>query len=97
VPGTSRKSRYAMRNAKQQFSSRPAPLRSYSNDRAIAALVTTLVAQGWRYSRAGRHGKLRAPDNALVIVPCTPSDRRSRLNFAAQVRRVLQGMEAVNK
>ena len=86
-----------MRIAKQLPSSRPAPLRSYSNNRAISALVISLVAQGWRYSKAGRHGKLRAPDNTLVVVPCTPGDRRSHLNFAAQVRRVLQGMEAMNK
>jgi hypothetical protein len=53
-------------------------------------IVAALIDQGWRYDASGKgHPKLYPADRTqqAIAVPGTPGDRRSMLNFRAQVRR----------
>ena len=59
----------------------------YSSDKDVDRLVRALVALGWSFQRRSRHGRLRAPRGALIVVPTTPSDHRAWLNLRAAIRR----------
>ncbi|MEQ9326098.1 MAG: hypothetical protein RJQ21_02240 [Rhodospirillales bacterium] len=59
----------------------------YSNNKDIARIVRNQVRDGWLFKRGRRHGQLIAPDGRRVIVPCTPSDNRTVLNFLGDIRR----------
>lgn len=61
----------------------------YSNNKDIAALVRSLIREGWRYHMGGRHGKLTSPAGQRLPVPCTPSDRRAFGNFKRDIRKLL--------
>lgn len=61
----------------------------YSNDKDIAALVRSLIREGWRYHMGGRHGRLTSPAGRMLPVPCTPSDHRSLQNFKRDLRKLL--------
>lgn len=59
----------------------------YSSAKEIDALVRRLVKMGWTFWHGGKHGRLKAPTGGLtLVVPCTPGDRRSFLNFRSDVR-----------
>lgn len=60
----------------------------FSSDRTINDAVRVLIREGWRAWRGGKHIKVEHPSGkAFVTVPVTPGDRRSYLNFRADVRR----------
>lgn len=60
----------------------------YSASKEIDAHVRELVRGGWTFRRGGKHGRLISPNGkAQVVVPSTPGDRRSPLNFRSDVRR----------
>lgn len=56
-------------------------------NREIRAVAAELQRQGWRVERT-RRGHLRAvpPQGQMVILPSTPSDRRSLYNAIARLR-----------
>jgi len=60
---------------------------SYSKNKEIAKIVRMYVRDGWQYHKGRKHGKLKAPSGKVIVVPCTPSDRRAALNFVADLRR----------
>lgn len=62
----------------------------YSNDPAIDRQVRQLLMAGWGYRRGAKHGVLTRHGRPNLVVPGTPSDHRSALNFRAQVRRALR-------
>lgn len=60
----------------------------YSQSKDINKQVKVLVRKDWTFEHRGKHGKLWTPDRrSWVVVPCTPSDRRSVENFRLEVRR----------
>ncbi|MCX7062678.1 MAG: hypothetical protein NTZ11_17530 [Gammaproteobacteria bacterium] len=62
----------------------------YSKDPVIDRQVRLLLQAGWRYRRGTKHGILVSNGRGNLVVPGTPSDHRSALNFRAQVRRMLR-------
>lgn len=60
----------------------------YSKDPFIARLVHQLLEQGWQFSTGKKHGKLRAPNGKILVVPRTPSDIRAHLNFKRNIKRI---------
>lgn len=62
-------------------------MRRYSSDKDWNVLIRRLVRLGWRYRRGGKHGRLTHPDfSRTLIVPISPSDRRSLQNFIQFLR-----------
>jgi hypothetical protein len=60
----------------------------YCTCKDIDDLVKSLIRQGWRFHRGGKHGRLLAPDGKRTLtVPCSPSDRCAFLNFRRDVRK----------
>lgn len=49
---------------------------------------------GWSVASKRNHLKLRHESGAQVTIPQTPSDARSDMNAAAQLRRSLKGRHA---
>ena len=64
---------------------------SYSKDKEISKLVKKLIKLGWSYRRGRKHGLVYAPLGGRVVVPGTPSDKRSFYNFRQQVKRLSIG------
>lgn len=61
----------------------------YSTCRDVDEVVRRALAAGWTLMPRGRgHPKLRSPRGHTVPFPCTPSDRRTSLNLAAQIKRI---------
>lgn len=70
--------------------------RIYSNDMQIEQVCRSLVKDGWRAVSHHKHVKMRSPDGStVVVVPSTPSDWRSVLNWLSQLRR--KGVDLANK
>lgn len=61
----------------------------YSNNKEVAALVRTLVNEGWEYMKGKKHGKIVAPNGRKLAVPGTPSDWRASMNFQRDVQRLV--------
>lgn len=61
----------------------------YSNNKEVAALVRTLVNEGWEYIKGKKHGKIVAPNGRKLAVPGTPSDWRASMNFQRDVQRLV--------
>lgn len=60
----------------------------YSQCKDIHKQVKALVREKWIFVNGGKHGKLWTPDHRTwVLVPKTPSDCRSVVNFRMEVRR----------
>jgi predicted RNA binding protein YcfA (HicA-like mRNA interferase family) len=51
---------------------------------------------GWTLASKRNHLKFRHASGAQVTIPQTPSDSRSDMNAAAQIRRSLKGTHADN-
>ncbi|MBY5963627.1 type II toxin-antitoxin system HicA family toxin [Marinobacter hydrocarbonoclasticus] len=50
-------------------------------------LIKRLIRHGWTYKRGGKHGRLTHPEcSRTLIVPISPSDRRSLKNFMQFLR-----------
>lgn len=61
----------------------------YSCSKEIDQLVRRCVQRDWMYRRGKKHGLLSPPRCGLfVVVPGTPSDRRTLRNFERDLRRV---------
>lgn len=57
-------------------------MKKYSSNKDWNIFIRQLVKRGWRYRRGGKHGRLTHPSfNRTLIVPTSPSDRRSLQNF----------------
>lgn len=69
-------------------------MRKYSNDKDINHEVKALVKAGWAYLQKRKHGLIIAPNGHRVIVPGTPSDRRSLYNFRRDIRHLNGGTYA---
>lgn len=63
----------------------------YSKDERIDALVHELIAKGAVLEKKGRssHFALRFPNGHKQPIPETPSDRRSGLNWASHVKKLI--------
>jgi hypothetical protein len=59
----------------------------YSRCREIHECVHQLVRQGWRVWHGGKHYRVQHPNGFAITVPGSPGDRRSALNFFAQLQR----------
>jgi len=61
----------------------------YSCSKDIDRLVRRCVREDWTFRRGGKHGLLSPPRCGLfVVVPCTPGDARSLVNFERDLRRL---------
>lgn len=60
----------------------------YCQHKELNSLLASLVRQGWRFQRGGKHNKLWSPNGRLLVVPKTPSDWRAIRNLASQSRRL---------
>lgn len=58
-------------------------------DKDTKKIIDKLLAQGWRIEQGAKHIKAYPPDRTkpMVVIPGTPSDRRSLANLKAQLRR----------
>lgn len=57
-------------------------MKKYSSNKDWNTQIRNLVRLGWLYKRGGKHARLTHPDGSrTLIVPCSPSDRRSLQNF----------------
>jgi len=41
------------------------------------------------FKQGKKHGLIYAPKGGRITVPCTPSDRRSHLNFKRNLKRIM--------
>ena len=63
-------------------------LRQCTRHPEVLAELEAAVARGWRIEFGNKHRKLRSPKGRFVVsIPCSPSDRRSALNFRRDIRR----------
>ena len=62
---------------------------AYSKDKEISKLVKHLIKSGWVFKQGKKHGLIYAPKGGRIAVPCTPSDRRSHLNFKRKLKRIM--------
>jgi predicted RNA binding protein YcfA (HicA-like mRNA interferase family) len=63
-------------------------MRRLHGDGASRSVVDALKAQGWMLTFGGSgHVVARSPTGARVTCAATPSDRRARLNWIADLRR----------
>jgi len=61
----------------------------FSSDKDINRYAKYLVRHGWRFRQGKKHGKLLAPGSqGMVVVPSTPSKRRSLQEMVSIVRRI---------
>ena len=62
----------------------------YSSDKDLNCFIRGLVNRGYVYKTGRRHGKLySAKGRFLAPVSCTPSDPRTLVIFAQQLKRKL--------
>lgn len=62
---------------------------NFSRCEKVNLEVKKLIAHGWIYRRGSKHGKVYCPDRRFfVVVPGTPSDKRTGFNFVRDVRRM---------
>jgi hypothetical protein len=62
----------------------------FSNDKKIDAIVKKLIAEGCRFDKGKKHGKLRHPcGKTILIVSGSPSCSRAWKNFQHDARRIL--------
>ncbi len=67
---------------------------AYSTDKNINELVKLIVkTQGVTLKNGGKHLAMLLPDGNKLPIPGTPGDRRSYLNFRAQVRRLFPELD----
>lgn len=61
----------------------------FSSDKDINRYAKDLVCDGWRFRQGKKHGKLLAPGSrGMVVVPSTPSKRRSLQEMVSTVSRI---------
>jgi galactokinase/mevalonate kinase-like predicted kinase len=61
----------------------------FSSDKDINLYTKHLVRDGWRFKQGKKHGKLLAPGSqGIVVVPSTPSKRRSLQEMVSTVSRI---------
>jgi hypothetical protein len=55
----------------------------------LRAFITAAEAQGWRVERRSKHYLFFPPDRTMspVMIPSTPSSRRTPMNKLAELRR----------
>lgn len=73
-------------------------MRVFSTDKRIQHICEALIAKGFTAWMGGSHPQLESPDGKVrIVVPRTPSDHRSALNWRSEVRRKLRqaGMKVV--
>lgn len=58
----------------------------YCNDKDIHKMIKTEVKLGSVFYRGGKHGKLTLPNGGVLIVPSSPSDRKTLSILKAQVQ-----------
>lgn len=62
-------------------------MRKYSSDKDWNVEIRKLVKLGWVYKRGGKHARLISPDDSQrLVIPTSPSDRRSLHNFRRLLR-----------
>lgn len=59
----------------------------FSRNRAINDRVLELIKEGWVAEHGGKHYKVKHPNGYVQLVPGSPGDHRSQLNFMAQLKR----------
>ncbi len=65
---------------------------AYSRDKDINRLVRHLMSDGWKFTWGGKHGRVLPPNGAaFVVIPSSPSDRRSLKNLQRDLRKVMKG------
>ncbi len=63
----------------------------YSSMKEINQYVKNLVGLGWKFKRGKKHGRLILPGSSgIIIVACSPSDKRSLLNLKQNVRNLIK-------
>jgi hypothetical protein len=61
----------------------------FSSDKDINLFAKHLVRDGWRFKQGKKHVKLLAPGcQGMVVVPTTPSKRRSLQEMVSTVARI---------
>lgn len=61
----------------------------FSSDKDINLYTKHLVRHGWIFKRGRKHGKLFSPDSReMVVIPSTPSKRRSLQEMLSTVSRI---------
>ena len=61
----------------------------FSKSEKVNIEVKKLIAHGWSYRRGSKHGRVYSPNKKFfVVVPGTPSDKRTGFNFVRDVRRM---------
>lgn len=59
----------------------------YSKSNQIDSLVKQHISEGWIFVKGKKHGRLKSPfSKGCVTIPSTPSDWRTPLNFARDLR-----------
>ena len=67
-----------------------------SKNKDINTLVNNLISSGWSHKRRRKHHSIISPEGRMIIVPSTPSDRRSFYNFRSAVK-VMDNSQGVVK
>ena len=59
-----------------------------TSSKDINYYLSSLLQNGWQYTGTNKHIKLLSPNNVIVFVSKTPSDRKTLLNLKKVVRHV---------
>lgn len=65
-------------------------MQKFSCNKDINYFVKQLIRTGWIFERRKRHGCLASPSGKKISVPCTPSDKRSLINFKRDTDRIMR-------
>jgi hypothetical protein len=57
-----------------------------SSDKDVNQLIRELLQNGWRYQSGKKHGKIELPGVGKVVIPTSPSDRRTIQNLIRDIR-----------
>lgn len=67
---------------------RESTMKRVSSDKDINQLIKELLQNGWRYQSGKKHGKIELPGVGKVVIPTSPSDRRTLQNLIRDIRQL---------
>lgn len=67
---------------------RESTMKRVCSDKDINQLIKELLQNGWRYQSGKKHGKIELPGVGKVVIPTSPSDRRTLQNLIRDIRQL---------
>jgi len=63
-------------------------MKKLCSDKDVNQLIRELLQSGWQYKSGKKHGKIELPGVGKVVIPTSPSDRRTLQNLIRDIRQL---------